>query len=355
MSKDRDPEGRRLRLIEPDGREAEKRQIEAETASRELSAALRPSELDGLDHEALLALTLGDDVVDIPEQERHAAEQLRLALEGVGDHPLAQLAASLRCSSSEAELGEADNSLLLAAALQQELVVCEQERAEADQLRLALQGQGRHALADLAEALRLTQHEGDAYTLAAADNEVLLALTLGEAADLGEGADCFAEAEHEAGEDLRQALEADSDDHPLAQLARSLRAATGDGQLNELSVERALRRAMGPAIKPRPAAKSATRVMLTGAVAALAAGFALLFGSLAILETTESSARGDQDKPAPSEAAMTALVEPRSTQPLFDPMTRFATKGGESKRLGRIVAARAADLRANRFAAWGVR
>ncbi|HEX4512987.1 MAG TPA: hypothetical protein VH054_05605 [Polyangiaceae bacterium] len=46
------------------------------------------------------------------------------------------------------------------------------------------------------------------------------------------------------------------------------------------------------------------------------------------------------------------LVHARSTQPLFT--ERFESRGGESARIDRIAVARAADLRENHFARWGV-
>jgi hypothetical protein len=49
----------------------------------------------------------------------------------------------------------------------------------------------------------------------------------------------------------------------------------------------------------------------------------------------------------------TAVAVSRSTQDLF--VDRFASTGGESARVDRIAMARAADLRENEFARWGVR
>jgi hypothetical protein len=46
------------------------------------------------------------------------------------------------------------------------------------------------------------------------------------------------------------------------------------------------------------------------------------------------------------------LAHARSTQPLFT--ERFESHGGESARIDRIAVARAADLRENHFARWGV-
>ena len=45
----------------------------------------------------------------------------------------------------------------------------------------------------------------------------------------------------------------------------------------------------------------------------------------------------------------------RSADALFDATTPFPRHGEESARIDRIASARAADLRQNRFAAWGVK
>jgi hypothetical protein len=57
-------------------------------------------------------------------------------------------------------------------------------------------------------------------------------------------------------------------------------------------------------------------------------------------------------RPAPRPSAAADLVHVRSTQELFS--QRFEAQGGESARIDRIAIARAADLRENRFARWGV-
>jgi hypothetical protein len=79
-------------------------------------------------------------------------------------------------------------------------------------------------------------------------------------------------------------------------------------------------------------------VALAG-VAALAAGVALFFGP-------SGASRGP---------ATAALVRVRSADDLFDAATPFPRRGEESARVDRIAGARAADLRQNRFAAWGVK
>lgn len=58
--------------------------------------------------------------------------------------------------------------------------------------------------------------------------------------------------------------------------------------------------------------------------------------------------RGPVQTPSPD----FGLVHARSTQSLFT--ERFESHGGESARIDRIAVARAADLRENHFARWGV-
>ena len=72
---------------------------------------------------------------------------------------------------------------------------------------------------------------------------------------------------------------------------------------------------------------------------AMAAAIALLLG-----RPSADGARRAEAEP---------LVPVRSTQSLFH--EPFARTGGESARIDRIASARAADLRDNRFAAWGVK
>jgi hypothetical protein len=64
--------------------------------------------------------------------------------------------------------------------------------------------------------------------------------------------------------------------------------------------------------------------------------------------------------PAPTEATLPApqpflpgMVETRSTTSLFTPED-FPREGGQSSRIDRIASERSADLRTNRFVAWGV-
>ena len=62
---------------------------------------------------------------------------------------------------------------------------------------------------------------------------------------------------------------------------------------------------------------------------------------------------GERADSASSLAAAPALTAPRSAQDLFD--EPFPRTGGTSERVDRIASARERELRANRYAAWGVR
>jgi hypothetical protein len=86
---------------------------------------------------------------------------------------------------------------------------------------------------------------------------------------------------------------------------------------------------------------------MTG-LAALAAGFALLF-------LRPHSREISAIAPSGASAAHTPMNRSRSTMDLFDPVMPFARTGGQSARIDRIAGARAAELRENRFVAWGVR
>lgn len=311
-----------LRLVKP----APPSEAEVDRAAEALRAALAPEPLGRADHEALLAMVLGDEAAEIATEEQTAAEALRCALEGEGTHPLADLAADLRAAAGAGAIGEADHEALLAATLGIEIAEADEEPAR---LAAALEGRGHHPLATFAAALR---HATQPAPLASADGEALLGLALG--AEIAPSEDDLREAAA-----LREAL-AGRGDHPLAGWAEALRAAAGQlGPLDELRHERLLRRVLSQAAA-RPGALIATLV-------AVAAAIALFVGSWR--ETVEPQA------PVAARAPAVELVSARSTQPLFDPTVPFAARGGESERMDRIVEARAADLRANRFAAWGVR
>jgi hypothetical protein len=327
-----------LRLIKP----APPTGAEVDRAAEALRAALAPGELASADHEALLAMVLGDDAAEVAAEERSAANALRRALESGASHPLAELAGALRAAqcllpapSSRGrggELHEDDNEALIAVALGLDAEA--REASEPARLREALDGHGRHPLADLALSLSSAHHPAD---LAVADGEALLSLSLGRSlgTEIAASDDDLREA---AG--LREAL-AGRGHHPLAPWAGALRAAAGQhGSIDDLRHERILRRALDGASRPS---------VVIATIVAMAAAVALFLGAW--------GERGLEapDAPVAKRGSETELVVARSTQSLFDPTVPFGARGGESDRMERIVEARAADLRANRFAAWGVR
>ncbi len=417
MTRDKTPKVD-LRLVKP-AEEVVPRELDRETDA--LRASLVPAELSSADHEALLALTLGDDVSDMAVEERDAADALRLALAGGGglaggreDAPmgaLAQLAGALRAAYRGANgldaraLSHADHEVLIALGIGSDVAAT--DRSDVDNLRRALAARGSHDLADLACSLRMAKGGH----LDERDREVLLAMTIGtDVAQLpkeqpeglrraleGEGSHPLADladtlrategravlsredgaalvamttgidevvsaSDRDAADALRRALEGDSP-HSLASLATSLRAAAGQlPDLDELGGERILRRAMErelsrarDRVRPRELAPSgrraAPRGALIGSIVALAAGFALFFGSLKWLETQQ----GPVARTTLPTAVNAELITTRSTTELFDPLEKFPTRGGESERMRKIVASRAADLRTNRFSRWGIK
>jgi hypothetical protein len=158
-------------------------------------------------------------------------------------------------------------------------------------------------------------------------------------------------AERRAAEHLRDALEADSEDGEAAELCRALRLAYRPGEIdpewNEALIRKTLRnRASGAGAGRR--AFAFVGAALVG-VSAMAAGVALMLRAASEHDPMEYASK------APAAAVHEPLIRSRSTAELFDPSTPFPRSGGESARVDRIAGARASDLRANRFAAWGVR
>jgi hypothetical protein len=139
---------------------------------------------------------------------------------------------------------------------------------------------------------------------------------------------------------LRDALANPAGTHGDAELARALSAAWSPRDLAPDDHRALLDRALaGHASRSRRAA--VVRVSWrAGALAALAAAFALVVGKA-----------HDAREGTPSAAV--AFIATRSTQALFP--EPFASTGGQTARVDRIAVARAADLRENEFARWGVR
>jgi hypothetical protein len=142
----------------------------------------------------------------------------------------------------------------------------------------------------------------------------------------------------------------------IVESERLRRALDGDGDHVDLVLARALSAAYAPSEAPPkvidPAALTATSkptaklfyLRFGGAVAALAAAAAVL------LVMSTRSAQNSPEASAPELPAL-ALVQSRSTAALF----ASASVGPPSARIDRIASVRERDLRANRYAMWGVR
>jgi hypothetical protein len=140
----------------------------------------------------------------------------------------------------------------------------------------------------------------------------------------------------------------------IVESERLRRALDGDGDHLDLVLARALAAAYAPSGAPPKALPPATLtakskptakvfyVRFAGVAAALAAAAAVLF--------TVSTRNTSPEASAPELPAL-ALVQSRSTAALF----QTASVGPPSARIDRIASVRERDLRANRYAMWGVR
>jgi hypothetical protein len=211
--------------------------------------------------------------------------------------------------------------------------------ASEDELRQARELAEAIARGDdpLSRALRSTAAPA---ALDEADHEALIARALGD-----EAAPATA-AEQAAAERLRRALEGGAGDD--AALIEALRAATRPAPLPALRNEALIARALRGRGGERHRRIAPVTMAALSTLAAVAAAVALLFGPVAEQAAPTASS-------PPSVAAPAALIFSRSTAELFDPATPFPREGGETARIDRIASARASDLRANRYAAWGVR
>ena len=290
-----------------------------------------PSEGDG----SQLEVATGEisDLEATPEELREA-EALRRSLER-GDDPLAE---ALRAAYRPAPIDGGDLDAILARAMGDlDAAPTRVEADEADRLRRAL---------DEHDALRAGQ----------------LALgpgSKGAAREDGTAATAVA---------LRAAwapapIGAARNDALVTRALSSVAAVKGASELRGAATNDAGSSGKQGSIEPAPISLRRFRlgprtIASMTAVVAMAAGVLLLVGRL-----------GTQSAPAPGQmaeapAASAVPMEPsrpapriaaRSTQEMFDAATPFPRSGGESERVDRIAAARAADLRANRFAAWGIR
>lgn len=152
------------------------------------------------------------------------------------------------------------------------------------------------------------------------------------------------EDERLAAEALAVALDGGAPAHELPEhhLVLALQAAHSPRPIAPLRNELLLARALASKSK-----RSRPALRYFGGALALAASVFLVF------QVSRTSAPPD---PRSAEAvAAPTFSQSRSTAELFDPATPFPRTGGTTSRMDRIATARAAELRDNRFAAWGVR
>jgi hypothetical protein len=153
-------------------------------------------------------------------------------------------------------------------------------------------------------------------------------------------------------EELRAALDDPARAHDDAELARALGAAFAPRDLPESAHRALVERALAPLDARRRMRRR--RQWSWGAVAALAAGVCGVIGmgrSGGVAGWKGGGPGGDHDYQGTKGSETVALR--RSTQSLF--AEPFAASGGQTSRIDRIAVARAADLRENEFARWGVR
>jgi hypothetical protein len=142
---------------------------------------------------------------------------------------------------------------------------------------------------------------------------------------------------------LRDALASGAGGDESAELARALSAAWSPRDLSPGDHRARVARALAARPRPHRRVWASRASFAAGAIVALAAG------ALVILR----GALGPSPSAPVGPEGSTAFIASRSTQPLF--AEPFASTGGQTSRVDRIAMARAADLRENEFARWGVR
>jgi hypothetical protein len=207
--------------------------------------------------------------------------------------------------------------------------ISDEERAAAEALRDVIDRGEEPLAAELRAAFAPS-------ALAEADLDAVLARAMGDES-------AATRAERDAAERLRAELEGEAPVREAAAL-HALRLAAAPPALDPARNEELIEAALARADEQRRARRAvvgrraAVAIAAISTVTALAAGLSLFFG-----------------QPRRDAPATAALIPARSTEELFDAATPFPRRGEESARIDRIAAARASDLRANRFAAWGVR
>ena len=142
-----------------------------------------------------------------------------------------------------------------------------------------------------------------------------------------------------ASERLREALEDRSAAHPDAELARALKHAVSPRAIESATHKKILDRTV-------PATRARTTVVYFAGALAAAAAIALLVNTL-----PKSSSNAPPQIGADDLGASLTRVHPADD--LFD--APFPKDQPTSERIDKIATARARDLRANRYARWGVK
>jgi hypothetical protein len=271
-----------------------------------LAAAWRPVEIDAERHEAILASVLGSAETEQTQEllvaawkpaaidaDRHEAILASVLGSSEADRTAELLAAAWRPASLEPARHEAILArVLVERELADEPPPTAEEIAESQRLRDALEGKGSHALADLAGDLRAASKP------------------------------------------------ARVDRHAHGRIVDKTREA----RVVSLADRRVANRRRAGAVAG-----------VVGSALALAAGFLLFVQSKPAQEPDAVVVRrtqGDERAVAVADEVAVDLGSSRSTMELFD--EPFEPKGGESQRMERITASRAANYRQARFAAWGV-
>lgn len=148
--------------------------------------------------------------------------------------------------------------------------------------------------------------------------------------------------------DVRPSAETRAADHPLVGIAHALKNAHAPRPIDDIRNEALLR----PALKL--SSLGARRRVAVGAVLGTLAVAAACLG---LYISQPAMFGGGVPAPAaavaPQDAFVPGMVEVHSTSELFQPED-FPRTGGATSRIDRISQARQADLRRNRFAAWGL-
>ena len=143
------------------------------------------------------------------------------------------------------------------------------------------------------------------------------------------------------------------DDARLLELALELHAACGQVGIDAFANEKLIQRSLETTSSSKGLGLRWWTIVAS--VAAVAAGALVAVRGVDWADRAERAVAPQAAAPSVVNVSTAALIAARSTQALFDPGTKFPVQGGESERVDRIASARAGDLRANRFAVWGVR